>query len=216
MIRGIPDHLDEPTSPPRLTPARGLPLWRCTTVLRTLSIRRRNPCRATSSISALRGSRRTKSLARRRRHVPVTTWAANIRRQVLTGTGNAQTQESAQINRVTGNPPGSLRAGRFLQHLANYLSCSVAEKRTPPTGAGEMPLLVQSGLGGLIAVKSFLNASGVSTSQATPFSSKGLTVYPQVITPTPSAVWKLEQISKVGQGNWNCRVNLIPLLLAFW
>ena len=47
-----------------------------------------------------------------------------------------------------------------------------------------MPLLVQSGLGGLIALKSFLNASGVSTSQATPFLSRGLTVYPQVIPPT--------------------------------
>jgi hypothetical protein len=80
VIREILDYLDEPTSPPRLTPARGPPLWRCTTVLRTLSIRKRNPCRTTSSISALRGSGKTKSLARRGRHVPVTTWAANVRR----------------------------------------------------------------------------------------------------------------------------------------
>jgi|OpeIllAssembly_1097287.scaffolds.fasta_scaffold03728_3 hypothetical protein len=57
-------------------------------------------------------------------------------------------------------------------------------KKNPANRCGEMPLLVQSGLGGLIALKSFLNASGVSTSQATPFLSRGLTVYPQVIPPT--------------------------------
>ena len=48
VIREILDHLDQPTSPPRLTPALGLPPWRCTSVLRTLSIRGRNPCGTTS------------------------------------------------------------------------------------------------------------------------------------------------------------------------
>jgi hypothetical protein len=61
----------------------------------------------------------------------------------------------------------------------------LGRKKNPAKKCGEMPLLVQSGLGGLIAVKSFLNASGVSTSQATPFFGRGLTVYPQAIPTTP-------------------------------
>jgi hypothetical protein len=46
--------------------------------------------------------------------------------------------------------------------------------------------------GGLIAPKSFLNASDLSTSQATRFSCKGLTVYPQVKSPAYPRVFARE------------------------
>ena len=86
---------------------------------------------------------------------------------------------------LTGSSPGGSR-GRFLQHRRHF---DMFGEKNPANRWGNAP----GGrvAWGLIALKSFLNASGVSISQAT-LLSRGLHL--QVIPPAPPTAWKTNDI----------------------
>ncbi len=112
VMKAIPGHLDEPTSPPRLRTARGPPLWEMAGALPDKSDPQAQPAPDDEFDQRIAwwGKRRT-DVARRGLLVPLATRAANFRRPG----GHMHRQRECRGGFFRGGQEKSARSSRFTQ-----------------------------------------------------------------------------------------------------